>query len=108
MRILLDTGILLRLVNRADALHAKVRAAVRLLRQQNDSLVTAPQNVAEFWNVSTRPASARGGYGLSLAEAGKRLRLIERLIIVLPEAPAAYPLWKQLVTNHSVMGVQVH
>jgi len=108
MLVLLDTGILLRLVNRSDPEHATVRAALRLLKQRGDSLITAPQNIAEFWNVCTRPASARGGYGLSVAETAQRLRLLERLFKVLTETPAAYPVWKQLVVTHGVMGVQVH
>jgi predicted nucleic acid-binding protein len=108
MLVLLDSGILLRLVNRADPEHATIRAALRILKQRGDSLVTAPQNLAEFWNVCTRPASARGGYGLSVAQTTQRLRLLERLFQVLPETPASYPLWKQLVVAHGVMGVQVH
>lgn len=108
MLFLLDSGILLRLINRADPEHANVRTALRLLKQRGDSLITAPQNLAEFWNVCTRPASARGGYGLSVAETAQRLRLLERLFNVLPETPAAYPIWKQLVVAHGVMGVQVH
>ncbi len=108
MLVLLDSGILLRLVNRSDPEHVTIRAALRLLKQRGDSLVVAPQNIAEFWNVCTRPASARGGYGLSVAETAQRLRLIERLFQVLPETPAAYPLWKQLIVTHGVMGVQVH
>jgi predicted nucleic acid-binding protein len=79
MVVLLDSGILLRLVNRADPEHATVRAALRLLKQRGNVLVMATQNVAEFWNVCTRPASARGGYGLSVAETAQRLRLLERL-----------------------------
>ncbi|MBI3411869.1 MAG: type II toxin-antitoxin system VapC family toxin [Planctomycetes bacterium] len=108
MLVLLDSGILLRLVNRSDPENASVRAALRLLKQRGDSLVVAPQNVAEFWNVCTRPASARGGYGLSAAVTAQRLRLLERLFKIVSETPAAYPVWKQLVVNHAVMGVQVH
>jgi predicted nucleic acid-binding protein len=108
MLILVDSGILLRLVNRSDPEHAGIRAALRFLKQRGDVLVTAPQNLAEFWNVCTRPASARGGYGLSVAETSARLRLCERLFNILQETPAAYPIWKKLIIAHGVMGVQVH
>ena len=70
--------------------------------------VTSAQNIAEFWNVCTRPASARGGYGLSVTETERRVRLLERLFRVLTEIPAAYPLWRNLVVAHGVQGVQVH
>jgi predicted nucleic acid-binding protein len=108
MPFLADTGILLRLLERSDPQHAIIRQAVRHLRSRGERLVTAPQNAAEFWNVCTRPAAARGGLGLSLAETDRRLSLIERLFQVLPDAPASYGIWRQLALAHSVMGVQVH
>ena len=52
MKYLLDTGILLRVVNRDDPLHADVRRALRRLKDGGHVLVTTPQNMSEFWNVS--------------------------------------------------------
>jgi len=108
MLIETDTGILLRLLNRADPQHAAIRASARILHQRGDVLVTSSQNIAEFWNVCTRPLTARGGLGLSLEETQRRLRLIERVMQVLPDTAASYLIWKQLVVTHAVMGVQVH
>lgn len=108
MLVLLDTGILLRLLEPTDPQHATVRGAVRALRARGDTLVIAAQNAAEFWNVCTRPASARGGFGLSVAEAERRLRAIERLFPVIPDGAAAYHAWRALLVAHGVMGVQVH
>lgn len=108
MLVALDSGILLRVLQRADPQHMAVRQAVRTLHNRGDTLVTAPQNVAEFWNVTTRPATARGGFGLDVQEARRRVRVLERLFQVLPDSPSAYPIWKQLVVRHGVMGVQVH
>ena len=48
------------------------------------------------------------GYGLSIAEADRRLRVIERLFQVLPDSPAAYQAWRRLIVTHVVQGVQVH
>jgi formaldehyde-activating enzyme involved in methanogenesis len=64
MLVLVDSGILLRLLEPTDPQHAAIRGAVRALRSRGESLVTAAQNAAEFWNVWTRPAAARGGFGL--------------------------------------------
>ena len=103
-----DTGILLRLLDRADPHHAGIRQAMRILRARGDALVTSPQNIAEFWNVCTRPAAARGDFGLSVQETERRVRLLERLFRVLADSPATYPFWRQLVVQYSVQGVQVH
>ena len=108
MPVLLDTGILLRLPNREDVLHHQVWTAVRGLRSAGERLVTTLQSMSEFWNVCTRPASSRGGLGLTSTEAHRRLRIIERSIPVLPEPPGLYARWREVVLTHRVLGVQVH
>lgn len=108
MNVLLDTGILLRLLDSADPAHARIRRAIRVRHANGNVLVSAPQNVAEFWNVCTRPTSSRGGYGLSVEETDRRLRLIERLFRILPDSADAYGHWRRLVTDCAVKGVQVH
>lgn len=108
MLYLVDTGILLRLFNRADPNCATIRKALWQQRKAGHRFVVSSQNMAEFWNVSTRPAESRGGYGLSVAETDRRIRVIERICSVLPENPNAYSVWRRLVTTHAVKGVQVH
>jgi predicted nucleic acid-binding protein len=108
MSILLDTGVLLRVSNRDDPLHQSVRGAVRGLKECKEQVLTTLQNVSEFWNVCTRPASARGGLGLDVAQAERRLRLIERIVSVLPEPAGLYSRWREIVLSHRVLGVQVH
>jgi predicted nucleic acid-binding protein len=108
MRHLLDTGILLRLLNRQADAHESIRGAVRHLKLQGHECITSLQNVCEFWNVCTRPQTARGGLGLTFEETGRRLRAIERIAVILPDSPNTYPRWKQLAEEHQVQGVQVH
>ena len=108
MRYLLDTGILLRLINRQSAEHEDVRRAVRTLKTQGHATVSSFQNRAEFWNVCTRPTSARGGLGFPVEETHRRLRVIERIAPLLPDAPEVYEKWKELVYTPRVEGVQVH
>ncbi len=105
---LVDTGVLLRLVNRADPLHNVVRKCLRTLRATGDHFIVSPQNIVEFWNVSTRPSSARGGYGLSVSVTEHHLQVIERICEVIPESPNLYSVWRQLVVAHGVKGVQAH
>jgi predicted nucleic acid-binding protein len=61
-----------------------------------------------FWNVSTRPASARGGYGCSIQETDRRLAFLERHTELLTESPSSHELWRKLVMEVEVRGVAVH
>jgi predicted nucleic acid-binding protein len=102
MDVLADSGILLRLLEPSDPLHATIDQAVMVLHARGDRIVIALQNVAEFWNVCTRPATARGGYGLSIAETHRRLKIIEAVFAVLSEPSTAYRSWRSLVMTHAV------
>jgi predicted nucleic acid-binding protein len=108
MDVLIDTGVLLRLIIPSDPGHLDARRAIKLLRRRGDKLVTLTQNASEFWNVCTRPVTARGGYGLSIEETARRLRLIERLIQVRSDSDEIFREWKRLVVAHSVKGVKAH
>ena len=108
MRYLLDTGILARLPHRADPLNGIVRDALRKLAADRHTFVTSTQNIAEFWNVCTRPQIARGGLGLGVVETARRLRLIERFVLVLKEPETAYSKLKAILVKHQVSGKQVH
>jgi predicted nucleic acid-binding protein len=108
MAILLDTGVLLRVFVPADPHCHAIRQAVQQLHRQNEAIFTACQNIAEFYNVSTRPVTARGGYGLSSQVAGARVRFIERLCHRLVEDEPSYQQWKALLGKYGVSGVAVH
>lgn len=106
--VLLDTDVLVRLLHTADSLHGIARNAVRALRRERASFYTTIQNVAEFWNVCTRPSSTRNGLGFSSAEVAKRIAIINRWSQVLAESEASYSVWQRLVTTYSVQGAAVH
>lgn len=108
MQYLVDTGVWLRLFDRTDPEHVTIRNALRTLRSTGHCLATCPQNIAEFWNVSTRPASARGGYGKSVPTTERRVQFIERASTILAESPAVYRQWRQLLSAFNVQGVAVH
>lgn len=99
---------LLRVRHRTAPEYALVRSTLRQLFSQGDQLCYASQNLVEFWNVCTRPATARGGFGLTLDETDRRARLLERLFILLPDTPGIHDEWRRLVITHAVVGVQVH
>ncbi len=108
MAFLIDTGVLLRLTIRSDPAHAEARHAIRILKARNERLITLAQNIAEFWNVCTRPASARGGYDLPIDETAKKLRLVERIIEIRSDSANSFQQWKRLVVQYAVRGVKVY
>ena len=107
MRILLDTNILLRLLNPADSEYAFVRSAVDTLVARGDEPCFVTQNLVEFWNVCTRPADWNG-FGLTGAEADLRAKLIESRFTLLPDTARIHADWRRLVVACSVSGAQVH
>lgn len=107
MIYLTDTNFLLRFSYQTDPRHRIVRLAARKLRAAGHQLQAVSQNFAEFWNASTRPID-RNGFGLTPLGADRHLRRIEQLFPLLPDSPAVYSEWRQLIVNYSVSGVQVY
>ena len=107
MACLIDTGVLLRAFDASFAEYRLIRQALRTLWARQEHLVVTLQNLAEFWNVSTRPID-KNGYGLSTERASKRLALIEQVCEVVTEDEASFRIWKGLLVGHSLTGVSVH
>jgi predicted nucleic acid-binding protein len=107
MACLIDTGVLLRAFDASFAEYRAIRQAIRTLWIRQEPLVVALQNVAEFWNVSTRPID-KNGFGLSTERTAKRLSYVERICGVVTEDDHSYRIWKGLLTTHAVTGVAVH
>ncbi len=108
MAYLVDANVLLRLVNAADPRYEVTFSALRHLRRQGEALVILPQTLFEFWNVCTRPATARGGFGLSAADTDWRMKRVERRYPILSDSPAVFAEWRRLIVAHEVLGVQIH
>jgi predicted nucleic acid-binding protein len=106
MRVLVDTNILLRSAQPNHPHCSQATHAVSKLLRDEAAVFFCPQNIAEFWNVATRPAGMNG-LGFSHHEVLQEIGNIESLLTLLPDSPAIYPAWKQLVTDHSVQGVKV-
>lgn len=107
MSILADTNVLLRRTQPAHAHHCVAVEAVARLLARGEPVCFTPQNIAEFWNVATRPAS-NNGMGYSVALAAREIGKIEQVLTLLPDSPAIFPEWKRLVTMHHVLGSKVH
>ena len=104
---LLDTNILLRIARRDDPEHAVADRALARLANAGSVFCYTHQNIAEFWNVATRPAD-RNGFGLTPADVDQEVRVIEQGMVLLPDHEAIYHEWRRLVVDHDVRGVQVH
>lgn len=107
MSVLVDTNILLR---RTQPNHPHYKAAVESVARFLDAgefVCLTTQNIAEFWNVVTRPVE-NNGLGYTTAQALGEVEKIEESLTLLPDSPAFYGEWKRLVVTHSVHGVRVH
>jgi hypothetical protein len=66
--ILIDTSVLGRLANRADAAYGVAVSAIAELHRRGELLHLTPQNLVEFRNFATRPVAANG-LGLAASAA---------------------------------------
>ncbi len=108
MAYLFDTNCFLRLAEKNSPHRIFVLNAVRKLRANNEILCYTPQILAEFWNVCTRPTSARGGFGFSVEQTNRKVNIIQKYFRLLPDSSATFYEWRILVYDHKISGLQVH
>lgn len=108
MAHLFDSNGFLRLAESNSPQRPVVLSAIRKLRAGNEIIYYTPQVLAEFWNVCTRPASARGGLGLSLEQTERKANLIQKYFQLLPDNLATFIEWRRLVSDYKIIGLQVH
>jgi predicted nucleic acid-binding protein len=102
-----DTNILLRSVEPLHPQHAVAVTAVSRLIAESTPVYFTLQNIAEFWNVATRPV-ANNGLGLSIPTTLGEVEKLEALLTLLPDTPAVYAEWKRIIVQYGVSGVKVH
>lgn len=107
MAYLLDTGILLRAFDPVSDQQKVILQAIDLLWRRRERLIVTAQNMAEFWNVSTRPIE-NNGRGLPIAVVARQVDVIESFARLLTENERSHLEWKRLVTLHAVIGAKVH
>ena len=104
---LVDTNILLRIARSSDPQHQLIDSALAKLALAGTTLHFTQQNIAELWNAMTRPI-ARNGFGLTVTEAEREVRVIEAGMTFLPNNESVYREWRRIVVQYAVSGVQVH
>ncbi|MFN0021424.1 MAG: type II toxin-antitoxin system VapC family toxin [Pirellulaceae bacterium] len=107
MAYLVDTNILVRLANAADAQHPVASQAVFELHREGEALHLTPQVLMEFRGTATRPL-AMNGLGLSTADAQAKASEFEAMFPLLEENADIYPAWKGIVDGLGIIGKQVH
>lgn len=107
MRILVDTNVLVRSVERAHPSMRIARDSLRRLYEEGHELCVTPQNVAEFRNVCTRPMEVNG-LGNGIPATDRIASRIENLFTVLPDSLDTFRRWRDLVVSHEVKGAKVH
>ncbi len=107
MAYLVDTSVLARLANTADAFYAVAARAVLELHRRGEVLHVTPQNLIEFRNAATRPV-ALNGLGLAPQDVEAKAAGFEAVFPLLPDTPDIFPAWKNLVGALAVVGKQVH
>jgi predicted nucleic acid-binding protein len=105
--ILVDTNVLLRMVQPNHSMHAQAMSVVTALRMRDEILCVVPQVLYEFWVVATRPVQPNG-LGMTAAEADADLaKIIQRFRLIRDER-AIFDPWRRLVTQHQVLGKNAH
>ena len=107
MRYALDTNVLARSIESDHPQNAESLAAITALLQRAHEVYVLPQNLIEFWVISTRPKKDNG-LGLSPAEAEAYLAKFESLFLLPADHKAVYGTWRRLVTEHEVSGKNAH
>jgi len=105
--VLIDTSTLLRTLQPAHPQRETVRVAIKALTARGRELHIVPQNLFELWVVATRPV-AQNGLGLSITEATSELMRLKSMFPLLPDTPAIYPVWENLVIQYQVSGKPAH
>ncbi|WP_233466948.1 type II toxin-antitoxin system VapC family toxin [Dolichospermum flos-aquae] len=107
MKYLVDTNILLRLVQKNSPIHLDTQRAILKLKKQGEFLCIIPQNIIEFWAVATRPLD-KNGLGLSITQAEEESEKLKKIFILELDTPQIFTKWESLVIKYQVMGKQVH
>jgi predicted nucleic acid-binding protein len=102
-----NSNILLRISRRDDPDHGIVDGALERLLREDAALYYTHQNIAEFWNVWTRPAD-KNGFGLSGETAEREIGKFEGMMEFAADNAGVYERWRQIVWDCRVKGVQVH
>ena len=106
-KYLLDTNVLLRLVNSSDRQHPQVSEAVAFLLERGDECWLTSQVLVEFWVVATRPPNANG-LGWSVERSREEIVQLLEQFPLKSETEHIFPAWLKLVADNQIKGKRTH
>ena len=107
MAVLVDTNVLIFSIQQGHPSGEASLRAIKSLLAADEPVCVLLQNIAEFWNVCTRPAD-KNGLGMAPQETENRLNRLDSILTVLHDTPLVYSQWRKLIVQHEVKGIQVH
>jgi predicted nucleic acid-binding protein len=107
MKVLVDTSILVALKGVDLTRATESQRALQALDAQGNSLFLCAQVMMEYWAVATRPASARGGLGLSIAQADADVQAFLNQFGWVDDGEQLFGTWQAIVRTYAVSGRQV-
>ena len=96
--MLVDTNTLLRSLQPLHPQRETARRAIKALTARGYELQLVPQNLMELWVVATRP----------IPQATSELMCLKSMFPLLPDTPAIYPVWENMVIQYRVSGKPAH
>lgn len=107
MRILVDTNVIIRLLQHASPQHQVAMDATERLSLAKEELCLAPQNIYEIWSGATRPANVNG-LGLSFSQIQAEIANLKQFYRIIDEVLPVFVEWEKLIAAHAVIGKNVH
>jgi predicted nucleic acid-binding protein len=107
VKVLVDTNVLVRLANPADANQSTAFNALAALAAAGYTPCLVPQAIYEYWVVATRPVD-KNGLGYSIDMVVRDLSKFDADFEILPDTADIFPEWRQLVADRRVLGKLAH
>ena len=76
--VLVDSNVLMRVLQRGHPMYKDASQAVRILHKKKE-LVLVPQNIVEVWVVATRPMDVNG-LGMTLSRAAMLVHGVQTIV----------------------------
>jgi predicted nucleic acid-binding protein len=105
--ILVDSNVLIFSIQQGHPWREDSIKALEFFLAADETVCVFLQNIAEFWNVCTRPVD-KNGLGLQVKEKERRLTGLDSTLTLLHDTPSVYREWRKLLVQHDVKGSQVH